>query len=60
MNSGKERVFVMQSEKVQKALEAVDDACGKCPVCSPDCPLAIAKRALNGLLYDLKSMEEEQ
>lgn len=49
---------MMQSEKVQKAIDAVEDACGKCPVCSPDCPLAVAKRALNGLLYDLKAAEE--
>lgn len=49
---------MMQSERVQKAIDAVEDACGKCPVCSPDCPLAVAKRALNGLLYDLKAAEE--
>ena len=48
---------MMQSEKVKKALDAVEDACGHCAVCSPDCPLAIAKRALTGLLYDLKQME---
>ena len=51
---------MMQSEKVRNAINAVDDACGKCPVCSPDCPLAVARRALTGLLYDLKTMEEEQ
>lgn len=48
---------MMQSEKVQRALNAVEDACGHCPMCSPDCPLAICKRALSGLLYDLKEME---
>ena len=48
---------MMQSEKVKRALDAVEDACGHCAVCSPDCPIAIAKRALTGLLYDLKQME---
>ncbi len=48
---------MMQSEKVQRALDAVEDACGHCAVCSPDCPIAISKRALTGLLYDLKQME---
>ena len=47
----------MQSEKVKQALDAVEEACGHCAVCSPDCPIAIAKRALSGLLYDLKQME---
>lgn len=48
---------MMQSEKVKRAVEAVEAACGHCAVCSPDCPIAIAKRALTGLLYDLKQME---
>lgn len=48
---------MMQSEKVKRALDAVEDACGHCEVCSPDCPLSVAKRALSGLLYDLKQME---
>lgn len=49
---------MLQSERVQKALDAVEDCCGKCAVCSPDCPIEISKRALTGLLYDLKTMEE--
>ncbi len=49
---------MMQSEKVQRALDAVEDACGHCAVGSPDCPLAMSRRALAGLLYDLKQMEE--
>ena len=48
---------MMQSEKVKRAVDAVEDACGHCAVCSPDCPIAIAKRALTGLLYDLKQRE---
>ncbi len=46
----------MQIEKVKKALDAVEDACGHCAVCSPDCPIAVAKRALTGLHYDLQQM----
>ena len=49
--------FMMQSDKVKRALEAVGEACGHCEICSPDCPVAISKRALSGLLYDLKQME---
>ncbi len=49
---------MLQSVKIQKAIDAVEDACGHCPVCSPDCPLAICKRQLGGLLYDVKQMEE--
>ena len=30
-------------EQVKKALVAVEELCGKCPVCTPDCPVAIAK-----------------
>ena len=51
---------MMQEEKVKKALDAVNDACGKCKICSPDCPLAISRRALQGLLYDLQSMKENR
>ncbi len=48
---------MMQSEKIKRALDAVEDACGHCAVCSPDCPIAISKRALAGLLADVKQME---
>ena len=53
-----EVMAMMQEEKVKKALDAVNDACGKCKNCSPDCPLAISRRALQGLLYDLQIMKE--
>lgn len=49
---------MMQSERVRRALDAVEEACGHCAVCSPDCPIAIAKRALSGLLYDVRQMEQ--
>ena len=49
---------MLQSEKVKKAIEAVEACCGKCEICSPDCPVFIAKRALEGLLCDLEAMRE--
>ncbi|MBQ6712350.1 MAG: hypothetical protein IJN28_01005 [Selenomonadales bacterium] len=48
----------MQKENVKKAIEAVELLCGKCPVCTPDCPVAISLRALKGLYYDLEQMGE--
>ena len=47
-------------EQVKKALVAVEELCGKCPVCTPDCPVAIAKRALSGLKYDIEAYEQYQ
>lgn len=47
-------------QQVETALVAVEDLCGKCPVCSPDCPVAIAKRALSGLKYDIETYEAYQ
>ena len=48
---------MMQSAKIKKALDAVEDACGHCQVCSPNCPIAVCKRQLSGLLYDVRQME---
>lgn len=48
----------MQKENVRKAIEAVEVLCGKCPVCTPDCPVAISLRALRGLAYELEASEE--
>ena len=47
-------------KQVEKAITAVDELCGNCPVCSPDCAVAIAKRALSGLKYDIESYEAYQ
>ncbi len=47
-------------EKVDKAIKAVEELCGHCSMCSPDCPVAISKRALQGLKYDLQSYEQYQ
>jgi hypothetical protein len=49
-----------QLEKTRLAITAVDSLCGKCPVCTPDCPVAVAKRALKGLAYDLLELPPEQ
>ena len=51
---------MLQSEKVERAVKAVNECCGHCAVCSPDCPVFIARRALEGLAGDLHAYEEEQ
>ena len=54
------RGAMLQSERVARAIEAVKDCCGHCAVCSSDCPVFVARRALEGLAYDLQKYEEEQ
>ena len=49
---------MLQSEKVKRAIDAVEETCGHCEVCSPDCPIAVAMRALRGLYYDLQQAEQ--
>lgn len=51
---------MLQSEKVKRAIDAVEEACGHCAVCSPDCPIAVAERALHGLYYDLLQAEQAE
>lgn len=41
-------------EQVTKAIEAVNVLCGHCPICTPECPIAVARRALEGYKYDLQ------
>ena len=48
---------MLQSEKVKTAIEAVEACCGKCEICSPDCPVFVAKRALSTLFADLEEYE---
>lgn len=48
---------MLQLKKIEIALAAIEDLCGKCSHCSPDCPVAIARRALQGLAYDMKAAE---
>ena len=39
---------------------AIEACCGHCTYCSPDCPVAIARRAMRGLYDDLVAAEEQQ
>ncbi|MGP1408088.1 hypothetical protein [Selenomonas sp.] len=48
---------MLQLEKVREAMKAVDVCCGKCEICSPDCPVFVAKRALAALFADLEEYE---
>ena len=50
---------MMQLEKVERAIEAVNACCGRCRICSPQCPVALARRALEGLKSDLLDMEQK-
>lgn len=47
-------------EQVTKAIKSVDDLCGHCPVCSAECPIAIARRALEGYKYDLQTYYQSE
>lgn len=49
---------MLQIEKVRAALTAVEECCGHCDICSPSCPIFIAKRALSSLHSDLEAEEE--
>ena len=51
---------MLQKEKVQAALDAIEACGGHCQICSPDCPISIAKRAMRGLRDDLIEAEEQQ
>ena len=50
---------MLQLEKVGKALAAIEECCGTCAICSPDCPVAIARRSMAGLKYDLEQYEAD-
>lgn len=50
--------MLTQRDKIQRILDDIEDACGHCPVCSPECPLAVSRRAMQGLLYDLQSLDD--
>ena len=45
---------MLQIEKIRTAVAAIDATCGHCEICSPECPIAIARRAMEGLLHDLE------
>ena len=46
---------MIQQDKVKNVLASVDTLCGHCTLCSPECPVAVARRALQGLMYDLET-----
>jgi len=49
---------MLQLEKIEIALVAIEELCGRCSLCSQDCPVATARRALQGLAYDMKAAAE--
>lgn len=51
---------MLAKEKAATALAAIEACCGHCTYCSPDCPVAIARRAMRGLYDDLVAAEEQQ
>jgi predicted aldo/keto reductase-like oxidoreductase len=44
---------MLQLDKIEQAIKAVEACCGHCEICSPTCPIAISRRALTGLRDDL-------
>ena len=46
---------MIQQDKVKSVLTSVDTLCGHCTLCSAECPVAVARRALQGLMYDLET-----
>lgn len=51
---------MLAKEKAAAALAAIEACCGHCTYCSPDCPVAIARRAMRGLYDDLAAAEEQE
>ena len=49
---------MLQKETAPAAPAPSDAGCGHCQICSPDCPIAIARRAMRGLRDDLIAAEE--
>ncbi|TCS78698.1 hypothetical protein [Pectinatus cerevisiiphilus] len=41
-------------ENIEKAISAIDKLCSHCSICTPDCHVAIARRAMESLRYDLQ------
>ena len=50
---------MLAKEKAAAALAAIEACCGHCTYCSPDCPVAIARRAMRGRSDDLVAAEEQ-
>ncbi|WP_196593036.1 hypothetical protein [Pectinatus sottacetonis] len=47
-------------KNAEAAITAINKLCGHCEICSPDCPVAIARRSIESLHYDLLKLEKEQ
>lgn len=47
-------------EQVMKAIDSVNDLCGHCLVCSSECPINVARRALEGYKYDLQTYYQDE
>ena len=45
-------------KNVEKAINAINNLCGHCAVCSPDCYVAVARRAMEALQYDLLQLHD--
>ena len=50
---------MLTKENLEKAIEAVEELCGKCSYCTPQCPVAVARRALKELEYNLSQESQE-
>ncbi|MBP8599005.1 MAG: hypothetical protein KBI24_07305 [Selenomonas sp.] len=50
---------MLQLDKLEQAVVAVEDCCGHCELCSPTCPIAIARRALSGFRDDLLAAQKD-
>lgn len=46
-------------QNVEKAIEAINKLCSCCSVCTPECHVAAAKRAMEALRYDLQQSYNE-
>ncbi len=51
---------MLQEERVKAAVTAIEACCGHCACCSPDCPVFIARRAMEGLLYDMETAADHE
>ncbi len=46
-------------KNVESAIRAINKLCGHCSICSSQCPVAVARRAMESLCYDLQRTHDE-
>lgn len=46
--------------QIDEAIEKVEALCGHCAICSPDCPIFVARSALQTYRYDIANYEYSQ